>query len=128
MKMPAKVTLIIGGIIVGIVFLGYIPIWREDARARESRIRVYQLISVGEDLNKAEDKLKNKGFKLWHDEPIAPTVNKDYLQQIVIVGNTLPNNFESFSYASGWWMPFTHSESPYVIINATLEGIITEIE
>ena len=63
-----------------------------------------------------------------YDEPIAPTFKKDYLQQIVIIGKTQANAFESFAYAAQLsWMPFTHSESPYVVIDATLEGEITVI-
>ncbi len=107
----------------------YIPIWNDDAEVRRNRDRVNELISVGQNLDEAQRILRDAGFRLRFDEPIKPTVNKDYLQQLVIVGETQPNSFESFAYASGiLWMPFTHSESPYVIINANFNGTITGID
>ena len=107
----------------------YIPIWLNDAEARENRARVNQLISVGHNLDEAQRVLRESGFKLSYDEPIKPTINKDYFQQLVVVGETRPNSFETFAYAAGIsWMPFTHSESPYVIINASLDCIITSIK
>ena len=59
---------------------------------------------------------------------IAPTINKGYLQQLVVVGNTSSSGLESFAYAVGApWMPLTSSESPYVIVEADLGGVITGI-
>lgn len=128
MKNPAKICLVFGVIIAAIAILGYIPIWQDDMAARRNRERVSGMIAVGENLYEAEKKLRGAGFDFMHAEPIAPTVNKDYLQHIVIVGSAHPNTFESFAYAAQvQWMPFVHRESPYVIIDATLEGKITEI-
>lgn len=112
-----------------ISILLYIPIWIDDAEARGNRARVNDLISVGQSLNDAQRTLRDSGFRLSYDEPIKPTVAEDYLHQLVIVGNTSPNSFESFGYAAGLsWMPFIHGESAYVIINADLDGTITEID
>lgn len=129
MKKASKICLIIFGVLVVITILGYIPIWRHDALARENKGRVNKIIEIGQNLGEAEQILRNAGFQLMHDEAIAPTVDKDYLQQLVVVGETQPNGFESFAYAAQLsWMPFTHSESPYVIINATLDGAIIKIK
>ena len=111
------------------ILIGYIPVWREDAITRQNRSRVLELVKVGQELEKAEHRLRNAGFKLLYDQPITPTVNEDYLQQLVIVGETRPNTFETIGYVTqASWIPFTHSESPYVKINASLEGIITEVD
>ena len=107
----------------------YIPIWNNDAEARRNRDRVNELISVGQNFDEAQRILRDSGFRLSYDEPIKPSINKDYVQQLVIVGDTQPNLFESFAYAAGISrMPFTHCESPYVIINADLDGNITGID
>ena len=129
MKKPVKVSIIIGCLVVAVLTLGHIPVWRVDAELRNSRKRVHQQISVGEDLSQAAERLKQNGFVLLYEEPIAPTANKDYLQQIVIMGSNLPNTFETIAYSLDvQWMPFTRSESPYVIIKATPDGKITKIE
>lgn len=115
-------------LIAAISLLLYIPIWQDDAEARENRVKVYELITVGQNLDDAQGRLRKAGFKLVYDEPITPTIDEDYLLQLVIVGETKPNTFESFAYAAELsWMPFTHSESAYVIINANLDGTITRI-
>ena len=104
----------------------YIPIWIDDSDARQNRARVHELIEVGQNLSAAQRILRDGGFQLTYDEPIAPTIRKDYLHQLVIVGETRPNLFETIGYAADLpWMPFTHSESPYVIIEADLDGNIT---
>jgi hypothetical protein len=125
MKRAIAIALIAIGVLTIIL---YIPIWLDDAQARQNRGRVNNLIKVGQDLGDAELILKDAGFRLMYEQAIAPTVNKDYLLQMVTVGETRPNAFESFAYAAQLsWMPFTHSESPYVGIHATLDGKITEI-
>lgn len=106
-----------------------IPVWRGDAEARKNRARVDELVSVGQDINEAATILRKAGFRLYHEEPIAPTISKDYLQHIVIVREGGPNAFETFGYAADLpWMPFTHSEHHFVLLNANLDGTITEIE
>ena len=48
--------------------------------------------------------------------------------KLVIVGDTQPNTFETIGYTTGIsWMPFTHEESSYVVIEAELDGTIREI-
>ena len=125
MKRAIAIALIAIGVLTIIL---YIPIWLDDAQARQNRGRVNNLIKVGQDLDDAELILKDAGFRLMYEQAIAPTVNKDYLMQIVTVGETQPNAFETFAYVTNLsWIPFTHSESPYVIINANWDGKITEI-
>lgn len=128
MKKTLKVCLIVALVFVAISILLYIPIWQDDAASRRNRKEVHGLINVGQDLSEAEVVLKHSGFKLEHDKPITPTINGDHLSQMVIIGDTRPNGFETFAYTAGLtWMPFTHSESSYVIIDADLNGKITRI-
>ena len=106
----------------------YIPVWRDDAESRRNTIIVRNLISVGQNLYDAQSDLKNEGFELLYDEPVTPTINRDYLLQLVIVGNTHPNVFETIAYTVGLsWSPFTHAESAYVEIRADLDGTITSM-
>lgn len=129
MKKPMRYgAVILCGILVMGVLL-HIPIWRADAAARRERQKVYQLVSVGQDLADAESKLKAAGYELFYDQPIKPSINKDYYQQLVIVGDTQPRGLESFAYAiNASWMPYTRSESSIVIINAGLDGRIREVD
>ena len=126
---PVKFFILGIAIIAVVSLVLYIPIWQDDSRSRRERIVVHDLISVGQNLNDAQDALTNAGFELMYEEPITPTIDESYLSQLVVVGNPVPNKFESFAYAAGLsWMPFTHSESAYVIIQADLDGTITRIE
>lgn len=129
MKTAAKVCLSVLGIITTLCLLAYIPLWIDDARARQNKERVNELVKVGTDLKEAEQILKSNGFRLMYEKPIAPTCDQSYLQQIVIVGSEkAPNAFETFAYATQLnWVPFSHSESSYVILDATLQGTIREI-
>ena len=105
-----------------------VPVRNQDARRRRNIDRVHGIVVVGQHLTDAEQRLATAGFEMLYSEPIKPTVNKDYQQQLVIVGNTVPNIFESLAYAWQFsWMPFTHSESPYVVIDADLDGTITKV-
>ena len=129
MKTATKACSIALGVIAVLCTLIYIPLWLDDAAAKRNKDRVNKLVQMGADLRASEQILKNNGFRLMYEKPITPTFTQDYLQQIVIVGSErVPNAFESFAYAAQLpWMPFTHRESPYVIIDATLQGRITEI-
>jgi len=129
MNKRLKIGFLSALLVVGLSLLFYIPIWQDDAEARRNRTHVHEMISVGQDLYAAEVLLKNAGFKLMYDRPITPTVNENYLEQLVIIGETQSNGFETFAYIVGLaWMPFTHSESPYVVINAGLDGEIIKIK
>lgn len=116
----AKTVCLIALVAVGLIsVILYVPIWINDAEARRNRDRVNNLISVGQDFDEAQRILRDSGFELSYDEPIKPTINEDYFHELVIVGETQPNIFETFGYAAGLsWVPFTHTESPYVIIRA----------
>ena len=104
------------------------PIRCEDNLRRHSKTQACEIIRIGQNMAEAERLLSASGFKLEYEEPVTPTVNRDYLQQLVIVGDAQPNLFESLAYSWQFsWMPFTHSESPYIVIDADLDGTITEI-
>ena len=126
--MKAGKVLLLTAAIMGIIgAIIYIPVARDDAEARMNKKRVMSLIKIGDDLDKAEEILRNAGFKLAYKSPIKPTVKEDYFQQLVRVRDGGPNLFDKLSETFGRPMPFTHKESPYVAINAGLDGVITEI-
>ena len=129
--MNKKLLLI--GVIPLVLILAFILTCRfrirtEDNLRRNNRLKVQQLVRTGQSLPEAERLVVSAGFELVHSKPITPSVGKDYLQQLVIVGDTQPNTFETIGYTTGIsWMPFTHEESSYVVIEAELDGTIREI-
>ena len=125
---PIKICLIASAVVALISLVLYIPIWFDDVESRRNRARVHELISIGQDIQDAQSKLKAAGFQLNYDEPKDITGTGTSFSQLVIVGETQPNRFESFGYAAAMrWMPFTHAESAYVIIRSDLSGKITQI-
>jgi hypothetical protein len=128
MKTAMKTILIVVTVLSTLIIAISIKVWWEDDKARENKILIRKLIGAGQQISEAENILKKTGYRLMYDEPIKPTTNKDYLQQIVIIGETQPNIFETFAYATqSNWVPFTHKESQHMVIDATLNGVITEI-
>ena len=126
LKTTGLITLIAVALVSVIL---YVSVWIDDAKARENRSQVNDLIAVGQDLDEAQRILQAAGFRLLYSQPIKPTGDESYSQQLVIVGNTQPNLFETIGYVfSSSWMPSTHTESPYVIIEANLDGTITRID
>jgi len=122
------IVLLLAATMMGIIGASvYLPVARDDAEARTNIKRVMSLIKVGDDLGEAEKILRNAGFKLVYASPIKPTVKEDYLHQLVVVSNRGPNFFDTLSYVTSHPMPFTHKESSWVAINASLDGVITEI-
>jgi hypothetical protein len=101
MKKTKKVCLVFIVTFTFVVLLMYIPVWMDDAKARENKAKVRELVSVGQKLSEAETILRIKKYTLRYEKPIASTYGKSYLQQLVIVGNIQPNLFETIAYASG---------------------------
>lgn len=129
MNRPIKLSLFASVFVALISLLIYIPIWQDDAEARRNRAEVHELISIGQDLNEAQSKLKAAGFQLTYDEPIDQTGTGQSVTQRVVIGETQPNAFETIGYAAGIRrMPFTRVESAYVTIRADLDGKITRIK
>ena len=123
------VLLSVLGLVVAGSLLLYVPVWRKDAERRRNRAAALALIEVGATLEQAESKLIAAGFRLAYDEAIDQTGAGERLTQLVIVGDTRPNAFETFGYAAqARWMPFTRSESSYLVIAADPDGVITDIE
>lgn len=128
MGKPLKICLIILAALCVLSAVLYYPIQRDDTQTRLNRKRLKDIVTVGQNLKYAEQILMDAGYQLEYSDAIKPTINQDYLQQLVLVGPRQPNIFETIAYTTGLsWMPFTHSEAPYVIINANLDGKITEI-
>lgn len=119
---------IVFGVVVGIVVVGHIPVWTEDATRRAERQRVLDLVSVGDSTDQAVIALVNGGFTAGVFKPYSPTGSGTYFVQHVTVGDDTPNFFESFGYTIGAsWMPFIHSEPSTIILQSTPDGIIEDI-
>ena len=128
-RKPINYFILAIGSITLVSLVLYIPVWQADAKCRRNKNIVNDIITVGQNLDEAQQQLENAGFELVYDKPITPTANEDYLLQLVIVGETQPNTFETFAYVEELsWFPFTRSESAYVRIRAGRDGIIISIE
>ncbi len=100
-----------------------------DAGAlREERDRVYELVTTGQSIDQAQRVLREKGYRLVYDKPIHPTAAKDYVQQLVIIGNTRPGISETVRYTVTGAGKRREGTSPYVIIEAGNDGVITRVE
>lgn len=129
MKRRYVIALIVVGAMLGIGFLLQVPIWQEDAKVRKEKVKIRQLIAVGQDLDQAEAVLISSGYQLYYDDAIKPTYDESYYSQLVIVGQSRPMGLESLAYAIDLsWMPFTRSESAYLMIEADLDRTITDID
>lgn len=107
----------------------YIPIWEEDGKRRAGEARVKELVSVGDDIFVADRYLRDAGFRVSGDGPHDPFGDGDSFWLNVRVGERGPNSAESLAYAGDFpWMPFTHSESGWVVLEADADGKIRSIE
>ena len=126
---PVRYAALTIAVVALISLVMHVSVRMEDSKTRRKKLIVYNLVSIGQKLEFAQERLRNAGFELLYDEPITPTVTESHLSQIVIVGNPVPSAFETFGYAAELsWMPFTRTESAYVKLRADLEGIITSID
>jgi hypothetical protein len=100
----------------------------EARQIRAERDRVHGLVAVGHSFFDAQRVLKEKGYALLYKEPIHPTQAKDYVQQLVIIGETQPTASDTFFYVTTGGANPLWKESPYVILEAGNDGIITRVE
>lgn len=95
---------------------------------RSEKSKIYSLVSVGQNINDAEMTLRQAGYKLTHATAIHVTKNKDYVQQIVQIGDGLPTASDTFFYTiTGGDNPL-RLESDHVVIEAGNDHIITKVE
>ncbi len=100
----------------------------EARQIRTERARVHDLVSVGHTIADAQRILTEKGYTLLYEKPIHPTQAKDYVQQLVIIGDTQPTASDTLFYVTTGGANPLRKESPYVVIEAGNDGIITSIE
>jgi len=93
----------------------------------EKKNEIKNFISIGDKLDNAENILKSKKYKLFYPKAIDPTGNKKYLQQIIIVSEWSPNFIDTINYTASINLPFG-TESPYIIIKANNDQVISEIQ
>ena len=120
----AGTLLVIAAVPVGVLFHRR---QKEDVVLRAARVRVHALVRVGQDIGEAQKILKNNGYRLVYDKPIRPTKARDYMSQLVIIGDTMPTRDDTFFYVLGRPNPF-REQSPYVAIDADTDGVIMSIE
>ena len=99
----------------------------EDKRIRDERIRVHELIRVGQNIDVAQKVLKANGYKLVYEKPIDQTGLNETLTQLVVIGDTTISTLDGFLYAAQLSHPIK-KESPYLVIDADIEGNIYRIE
>jgi len=94
---------------------------------RQERAKVHQLVQPGQPIADAQARLVARGYKLAYNEPIYPTLDKDYQHQLVIIGQTQPSALDTLCYIMDWQNPLSPG-SPYVVIDADTEGVILRVE
>ena len=118
--------------IITLVFLLFTTIFTlnkitESNKIKKDRSKVNNLIYVGQNFIEAQDILKKEGFKLVDEYPIDSTGLNQHVNQLVIIGDRVPDIDETFFYVYGCGRsPF--ALNPYVGIEASIEGKITSIE
>ncbi len=100
----------------------------EAKQIRTERASVHDLVAVGHNISNAQRILIAQGYPLRYEKPIYPTQAKDYVQQLVIIGETNPTASDTFSYVTSGGENPLRRESPYVVIEAGNDGIITRVE
>jgi hypothetical protein len=97
-------------------------------RIRTERASVHDLVAVGHNISDAQRILIAQGYALRYEKPIHPTQAKDYVQQLVIIGETNPTAGDTVFYVTSGGKHPLRRESPYVVIEAGNDGIITRVE
>ncbi len=119
------------GAITAVCIIGIIiTTWRVSAARAEladAKARVRHLVNPGQSLGDAEQKLSDLGYVLLYEQAIYPTLQRDYVQQIVVVGDARRSKLDSICYAVGILNPL-NAGSPYVVIDASPDGTIIRIE
>ncbi len=95
---------------------------------RAERARVHQLVTVGQTIESAQAALRSNGFVLFYESPVDLLKDGTVFQQLVRISKTGPTGDDTFFYTiTGGKNPF-RKESPYVVIEAGADGIITKVE
>ncbi len=93
-----------------------------------ARDHVHTLVSEGQDIADAQRILRDKGYRLLYDKPRHVTQAKDYVVQQVVIGDNRIKPSDTFFYALTGGRNPLRKESPYVMIEAGNDGIITKVE
>lgn len=101
---------------------------RDTQEIQKNREQILSFIEVGDQLEEAQKKLREKGFTLVYEEPIDPTKLGNYLQQLVVIGDTDHSAADTFFYVTTGGNGPIEKESPYLIIEAQYDGTITKIK
>lgn len=112
----------------------YILTYRSNLRQlSEAKREVASLIQIGEQIEIAQAELIGRGFDLVYEDPIDQTGLREYVSQLVVVGETKRGGVSKFLYAvdspilSNLKNPLGY-ESPYVVIHASPDGVIYKVE
>ncbi len=120
-KVATTTILVLTAVLVAIPLIDY---ERESRRLGAERARVCGLIRVGQSIVDAQENLRRSGFRFHSD---TPTRFLDYQELLVIIGDTTPSRLDTLLYVIGRGNPL-RTESPYVSIAASPDGLITEIK
>jgi hypothetical protein len=122
--MRAKVVAVSVALAAGLVGIPVISYARENHLLAAERSRVHGLVRVGQRISDAETAIRRSGYRIYGD---APTRYLEYEQLLVIIGDTSPSTLDTLCYVIGRPNPLS-TQSPYVTISATLDGVITRVE
>lgn len=120
----AKVVAVLFALTAGLVAIPVISYARENRQLATARSRVHGLVRVGQSIQDAEAMLRRSGYGFHGD---ALTRHLDYQQLLVIIGDTTPSKLDTMFYVIGGPNPL-RTQSPYVAISASLDGLITRVD
>ena len=124
MKTRFKVGAVLLVLTAGLVGLPVISYALENRQLGAERSRVQSLIRVGQTIGDAQAALTQRGYRFHSD---TPTRFISYQQLLVVIGDTTPSRLDTFFYVVGRANPL-RTQSPYVVIAASLDGVVTAIE
>lgn len=123
-KARLKVGAVLLVLTAGLVALPAVSYALENRQLGAERARVHSLIRVGQTIGEAQAALAQRGFRFHGD---VPTRFISYQQLLVIIGDTKPSMLDTVFYVVGGPNPL-RTQSPYVVIAASLDGVVTAIE
>ena len=124
MKTRSKVAVVLLVLLAGLVAIPVIGCVRENRQLRAERAREHSLVHVGQNLGEAQGTLRQRGYRF---QSATPTEYLDYHQLLVIIGDTTPSRLDTLFYVIGGGNPL-RTESSYVVMAASPDGVITAIE
>lgn len=124
MRARTKAAYFLVAILAWLVLIPVIGYAWDNRQLQAERCRVHSLIRVGQSIVDGQEILRQSGYRFHRD---TPTRFLDYQQLLVIIGDPTPSMLDKLCYVVGLTNPL-RTESPYVVIAASLDGVITKVD